>query len=262
MIDNALTVSGRPHPVRASSRSRSTAWFADAERHELLRAGGLDNLDSLFARGASARMRHKGRSVWSAELTAGLREPLRLFIKMHWGRRRLWPRMTDLKTGQAYQSLARREWDGLNRLEAAGLHVPRRWALFEEGRLHVRSAVIVQAVPPPRSLEELIELGKWEQLSTTRRGTLLDLVVATVRRIHTAGLGWRGASSKHFYPEWLPSEGWRMWLIDCEGVHKHITRKGIARDYRTLIRSLQRCQADSETLDRLRQRIERTQAYV
>jgi len=236
--------------------------FADDQTRELLQANDLDDLDSLFARGKSAGLRHEGRSVWSTCLTAGSDDPVRIFVKMQWGRRRIWPRMTDLKTGQAYQSLARREWNGLIRFQSAGLNVPQRWALFEQGRLHVRSAVIVREIPPAHSIEEMIQFGKWDQLSAAARETLLETVVSTVKTIHANGLGWRGTSSRHFYPESRHADGWRMWLIDCEGVHERLTSKVVARDYRKLLRSMQHSGADSTTLDQLRRRIEREQVYV
>ena len=64
-----------------------------------------------------------------------------MFVKFSWGRRRWWPRLSDVRTGQVFQSLAVREWEGLKTFERLRLQVPERLALLEEGVLWKRSAL-------------------------------------------------------------------------------------------------------------------------
>src|SRR5262249_27739782 len=162
---------------------------------------------------------HRGRGVWSTWLRDAGGSQGRVFIKMQWGRRRLLPRLTDLKTGQAFQCLPQREWHGLVQFERLGLHVPQRLACFGEGSIHFRAAVVIRAVPPEHSIDDLLRRGLWHQLPAESRAAILDAVVKTVRSIHDSGLEWRSISSKHFFPQQTDDSAWKLWLIDCEGVH-------------------------------------------
>ncbi|GAB4134819.1 MAG: hypothetical protein Tsb009_00300 [Planctomycetaceae bacterium] len=179
----------------------------------------------------------------------------RYFVKLNWGRRRFWPRMTDIKTGQIFQSLPTREWHGLNRFEQIGLNVPERIALFREGLLHFRDAVIVREVPPLYSVDEMLQNGEWEKLTLSQQSNLLAAIMDILRTIHLAGLGWRGSSSRHFYPQLDPDGCWKIWLIDCEGVHRSWSRKVILRDCDKLWRAMRESCASHETLTELGERI-------
>ena len=231
--------------------------FASDDARLLLVRNGLGDLDAVFSAGATAGCRHTGRTVWSRELVDSAARSVRVFVKMNWGRLRLWPRMTDLKTGQWLQSLPAREWDGLGRIEQLGLNVPERLALFHRGLFSFRSAVIVRAVPAKQSVFEMFQQGSWQRLPRQTQQQIFNEMVSMMRTIHEAGLAWRGTSTRHFFPAQLAANVWKLWIIDCEGVHGHATPKSFQRDYRKLLKSLEQSGADRPTIDLLRKSINR-----
>jgi hypothetical protein len=214
----------------------------------ILRRHGLDSLNAIFRAAANATPHHVGRAVWKTELQDDTGRPFNVFVKMSWGRRRWWPRLTDIFAGQALTSLAVREWQGLDRLSKIGLRVPQRLALFDEGLLWKRSAIIVREVPPPASLSEMVCGGVWAQLPVTDRHAIFEAVSRMVDRIHAAGLAWRGISSRHIFPQRLSTGRWELWLIDCEGVHRARSRATKERDLRKLERALRHDRADAATV--------------
>lgn len=222
--------------------------FDSPTAHGILRRHGLDTLDAIFRAGKGAMPRHVGRTVWSRELLDDTGRPFTAYVKVSWGRRRWWPRMTDIVTRQAFKSLAVREWEGLDQLSQIGLRVPQRMALFDEGLLWKRSAIILRAVPPPASLSDMLTGGTWAQLPRVERQAIFEAVARTLDRIHDAGLAWRGISSRHIFPHRISAERWDLWLIDCEGVHKARSRFDKQRDLRKLERALRHDQADAATI--------------
>lgn len=112
---------------------RFRAEFDSPTAESILSRHGLANLDTIFRAGQEARPHHVGRAVWKTELRDDTDRPFTAFVKMSWGRRRWWPRLTDIRTGQVFESLALREWQGLDQLNQIGLRVPQRMALFDEG---------------------------------------------------------------------------------------------------------------------------------
>ena len=231
--------------------------FATDWARTLLTENGLADIDAVFEAGSQTELRHTGRGVWETQLADEQGESVRAFVKMHWGRRRLWPRMTDLKTGQVFQSLPEREWRGIGQFQSIGLNVPERLVLFREGMLSMRSAIIVREVPPRQSIDEMLQDGSWQQLSSDQRASLLEAVMATLHTMYTAGVGWRGVSSRHFFPELQSDDSWKIWLIDCEGVHNRVTQKTISRSFQKLWRSMKESGADQTTLDSLETEIDR-----
>ena len=79
--------------------------FDSATAQNILRRHELHNLDAVFRAGRVAQLRHVGRTVWSTELRDDTGRPFTAFVKMSWGRRRWWPRLTDIIAGQVFQSL-------------------------------------------------------------------------------------------------------------------------------------------------------------
>ncbi|MCA9114736.1 MAG: hypothetical protein KDA79_06585 [Planctomycetaceae bacterium] len=237
-------------PRRSSLLQKSE--FDSPETRAQLAAAGLDSLDGLHDVRGEAFNQRADRVVWTCLLpeTASGTER-RIYIKLNRGRRRLWPRMTDLKTGQVGQTLTTREWNGIGVLAGLGLAVPRRLALLEEGLLHFRSAVVMDAVPPADSVDMLLQNGGWWQLSPADRNQILEGMIGTVVRISAAGFGWRGTGSRHFYPERQPDGQWKHWLIDCEGVHRSTSPAVLRRDLDKLARSMVESGADQPALDRL-----------
>jgi len=241
----------------ASSQDDDRAEFASDTARRLLERNGLATLDALFAcRDSAEYCRRDGRCVAQAKVRDEQGTERRVFVKLHWGRRRLWPRMNDLQSGQVFQSLPVREWRGIERLAALGLHVPDRLALIQSRRwsLWFRAAVVIAAVPAPRSIDEMLADGSWNAVSAADRAALLDVVVTTLSQIHAAGMGWRGASSRHYFPERRADGTWNVWLIDCEGVHGFARRRTFRRNYERLCRSFRESGADDATLAELRKR--------
>jgi hypothetical protein len=232
---------------------QSVALFESPLLEAALRRSGLASLNTIFRAGTGSHVRHVGRSVWKTELRGDDDEPFSVFIKLSWGRRRWWPRMTDVRSGQVFDSLAMREWKGLAQLSRLGLNVPQRLALFEDGLLWKRSALIIREIPAPASISDMLCDGTWKQLSDSERHSLLKSVVAAFAPIHTAGFGWRGTSSRHVYPLRNAAAGWDVWLIDCEGVHPARSSSVVDRDFDKLERSLRADGADGTMLAILRE---------
>jgi len=219
----------------------------------ILRRHGLDNLDAIFRAAAGAQPRHVGRAVWKTELQDDTGRTFSAFVKMSWGRRRWWPRLTDILAGQVFQSFAVREWQGLDQLSQIGLRVPQRIALFDEGLFWRRSAIIVRAVPPPASISDMVCSGAWSQLPRTDRRAIFEAVARTLARIHAAGLAWRCISSRHIFPHRVSAGRWELWLIDCEGVHRARSLTVKERDLRKLERALRHDRADAATVALVRE---------
>lgn len=227
---------------------RNLVEFDSPTAENILRRHELASLDAIFQAARGAHQHHASRAIWRTELRDDTDRTFAIYIKMSWGRRRWWPRMTDILTGQVFKSLAIREWQGLDRLSQIGLRVPQRMALLEEGLFWRRSAIIVREVPPPASLSELVCSGVWAQMPVTDRHAIFGAIARTIERIHAAGFAWRGISSRHIYPQRLATGRWELWLIDCEGVHPARTKSFKERDLRKLERALRHDRADAATV--------------
>ncbi len=199
----------------------------------------LDDLDRVFDLGDRCVHERRGRAVTRIKLGQADGKTITAFIKLYWGRRRLIPRWTDMRRGQAFQSLPVREWEGLKLFQSLGLLVPERLALLQRGWFWFQEAVIVRRVPPPYSLDEMLRNGDWRRLKNEDKRSLAESVMEVMHRIHQAGLGWRGTCTRHIFPERTPDGPWQLWLIDCEGVHRQATMRSMLRDYRKLHRSLE-----------------------
>ena len=248
----AIRYCPNPNPARPMAW-RHQVEFDSPTAESILRRHRMESLESVFHAGRDANPHHVGRAVWKTELLDDTGRPFTIYVKMCWGRRRLWPRLTDIVTGQVFKSLAVREWEGLDRLSQIGLRVAQRMALFEEGLFWRRSAIVVREVPPPASLSEMVCSGLWAKLSLTDRHAIFDAIARIIDRIHAAGFAWRGISSRHIYPQRLATGRWELWLIDCEGVHRARSKSDKERDLRKLERALRHDRADAATLALLRQ---------
>ena len=205
---------------------------------EILRLNGLNNLDDVFRIAARASSRHNGRGVcpvWLLDVNGGR---FTAYFKLNWGLPRLNPQWEDVKSGRVFQSLVYREWLGIERMERLGFRVPRRLAFFEDGWIRRRSAVIIRAVPPRESLSEMIRSASWTARPAAEQDGLIEAGLATLRRIDAHGLAWRGALTRHLFPEKNAHGEWAMWLIDCEGIHDR-TSETLARDIARFQKSLQ-----------------------
>jgi hypothetical protein len=237
---------------------RPLILFAASASEAVLRENGLGSLEDIFRRAHAAQIRHTGRAVWKTQLRLAGGQSLTAYVKLSWGRRRWWPRLADIRTGQVLKSLAVREWEGLEAFERLGFHVPERLSLFEEGLLWKRSALILLAVPPPVCLSDMILQGSWLHLPSDDRHSILEEVARTLYRIHASGWAWRSISTRHIYPQRKIGGGWELWLIDCEGVHRAGSVKILDRDFRRFLRALSHDGADRHTLDVMREIAART----
>lgn len=230
---------------------RPLIHFESPTTESLLRQNGLGTLDAIFTRRSAAQLRHVGRAVSKVQLHDADGKIVTAYVKLSWGRRRWWPRMADLRTGQVFKSLAVREWEGLAVFERLGLQVPQRLAILEEGLLWKRSALIVKAVPPAASLSDMILDGSWLLLSRTDRALILEEFGRTLCLIHDSGWAWRSISTRHVFPQ-QNARGWELWLIDCEGVHRAGSPAHLNRDFRRFLRALSHDHADAETVEMMR----------
>ncbi len=237
---------------------RSVALFGSPPAESILRRHNLDSLDAIFQAAAHARVRHAGRSVFKTQLQDDDGKAVSVYFKLSWGRRRWWPRWRDLRSGQVLASLAQREWDGLQLMEQAGIRVPERLAWFEEGLLWKRSAIALRAVPPPASISDLLLDGIWRDMPLNDRQEILGLVLDALNAIEGAGLGWRGASTRHVFPVRASDGRWKIWLIDCEGVYQTRSPAARPRAWHKFLRSLHLDHADEATLSLLPQVAQRS----
>lgn len=229
--------------------------FSTPDACNLLTSNGLGTLGAVFERAMSGA-RHAGRAVAETNVTDASGQDHRLFIKLQWSRPRLLPRLSDVLAGEFDQSLPMREWNGLRALGELGLHVPVPLAVFRESGFTLRSAVVLTAVPPDLSLQELMATSAWQELGPAGRERVLDEAADALGRIHRAGLGWKSAKAKHIYPE-VHGESCRVWLIDCEGVHRRYTPRIVRRDRATLLKSLRQSNLEPELLARVNGRFSR-----
>jgi hypothetical protein len=239
-----------------TTTSNERRRFGSTAARDLLERHGLMSLDRLFELQRAIPSRHD-RCVFPWMLADAAGQPVRVYIKLNWGRRRLWPRMNDLKSGQVFQTLPVREWRGIERVEQLGIGAPERLGLFESRgwSLSFRAAIVVREVPPPASVDAMLQSGAWHALAPRQQGAILDAMVATLHRLHAARLGWRGSSSRHFYPLERPDSSYAMWLIDCEGIHPFAGRRTFDRNFDKLRRAMRESGADAGTLERLQERV-------
>jgi hypothetical protein len=88
------------------------------------------------------------------------------------------------------------------------------------------------------SLADMLESGEFKQLPEKRRHALINAAVDVVVRMQEARIAWRSMKAKHFYPEPLPDDGWRMWLIDCEGVSRIASRRDLLREWKMFLQTV------------------------
>lgn len=252
---NPESVNSAPNaPVDLPSQLRTrfppnVHWqFASETARKLIQKNGLDHIDQLFELAKFGIHSHKGRTVSPIKFYGDNGEHVEAFVKLNWGRRRLVPRMTEIKTRQAYRCLPTLEWQGIQHLESLGLCVPERLALVRSGWFWFREAVIIKRVPPENSVDDMIRTGQWNTLSRDNQRAILEGMVQVMQSIHQSGLGWRGTCTRHFFPALLADGAWQFWMIDCEGVHRHVTPRAINRDYRKLHRALEISGANLRTL--------------
>ena len=207
------------------------------EAEKILCLNGLNGLDDVFRVAAHATSRHPDRGVCPIELRDLDGGKFTAYFKLNWGRPRWWPRITDIKTRQAFQSLVLHEWQGLERMKSHGFKVPQRLALFEEGGRQQRAAIIIRSVAPQATLSDMIRNLDWISRPESERTSLIEAALGILGRIYGLGLAWRGASSRHLFPERDACGAWTMWLIDCEGIHPR-SSSTLARDVDRFLRSV------------------------
>lgn len=246
-----MTSETLPFPETSGRPDSRGMRFASPAARLLLRRHRLLDFDALAACGEPVYQQHHRRSVLRTILQDDDGTPCPVYVKLQQGRLALCPRLTEIREGFARLSLPEREWVGVGKLAELGMNVPQRLAVLREGRFFFRAAVILREVPPPQSVESMLQSGAWWKLSAELRESLLAQMVGTVRAIHRTGYIWHGASSRHFYPRLQPDGTWKLWLIDCEKVHSSVRPRAVERNFRKLFRSMRETGADFRTLDRL-----------
>jgi hypothetical protein len=202
---------------------------------------GICGLDSAFEVGQSLDIEHEPRATRHANKRVvkvelkGSSEAQSLYIKRQWGRVRWLPRPTDIRHRINLWCSPVHEWRGLRMLQAAGFHVSEPLAIFWSGWGYSRGAVVTRAVPPARSMSDLLHSGELEKLDSAKRDSLIEAATKVVARLHRARISWRSMKAKHFYPEDLGGNRWRIWLIDCEGVYRWASRRDCEREWQTYL---------------------------
>ena len=97
--------------------------------------------------------------------------------------------------------------------------------------------------------------GALDQLSADPRDALVEATAEVVRRVHDAGFAWRGMDARHLYPEEQAGGSYRIWLIDCEGVHTAWTAAAKARDVQRLLSSVRKAAGELAFADALEERL-------
>jgi hypothetical protein len=207
----------------------------------LLAVNGIRDLDSAFQVGESLDVEHEcsatqhfNRRVVKLELKSPA-SAMAVYIKRQWKAERWIPRPTDLRHRIGVFCSPIHEWRGLKTLQAAGFHVAEPLALFWRGWGFAHGAIVTRAVPPTRSMSDMLHSGEFEQLDAAKRESLITTATKIVARLHKERISWRSMKAKHFYPEDLGANRWRIWLIDCEGVYRWATRRDCEREWRTYL---------------------------
>jgi hypothetical protein len=218
--------------------------FVSEEVKQLLITNGIPDLGAAFDVGRPVDDMHAERAVrhdFKRIVNLDLKTPdgvLRVFIKRQWRRERLLPRLTEIRHRIGIKCTPIHEWRGLRIMQRAGLNVSEPLALFWRGWGFSSGAIVTQAVPVNRSLDDLISNGEFERMDLERRNLLIKAVVSVVERLRRARLAWRSMKAKHFYPEETSSNGWRIWLIDCEGVSTRCSRTEHKRQWKAFLHNI------------------------
>jgi hypothetical protein len=77
----------------------------------------------------------------------------------------------------------------------------------------------------------MLAAGELERMDPVRRESLIRAATQVIARLHRAPISWRSMKAKHFYPEETAPGQWRIWLIDCEGVSRRVTRGDRQREW-------------------------------
>lgn len=215
--------------------------FASDETARLLAANGIRDLESAFQVGESLDDEHNGlatrhwnRRVVRFDLKDGSSAST-VYIKRQWKAERWIPRPTDIRHRIALFCAPIHEWRGLSMLQDAGVHVSQPLAVFWRGWGFSRGAVVTRAVPSTRSMADMVVRGELERMDRAKRDSLIEASAKVIAKLHRARISWRSMKAKHFYPEDLGGDRWRIWLIDCEGVYRWASRRDCEREWRTYL---------------------------
>jgi hypothetical protein len=85
-------------------------------------------------------------------------------------------------------------------------------------------------------MSDILHSGELEQMDSVKRNSLIEAATKVVARLHRARISWRSMKAKHFYPEDLGGNRWRIWLIDCEGIYRWASRRDCEREWQTYLR--------------------------
>ncbi|NQU25615.1 MAG: hypothetical protein HQ567_30380 [Candidatus Nealsonbacteria bacterium] len=227
--------------------------FGSTAARDLLAAEGLTDLQAVLAfEGKPLPCRHPFKSICTAELGGGRQ---RVFIKKQWRRSRVVPRWPDLIHGTAFHTWPVCEWRGLQQFRRIGLDTAEPLAVFYNAWTSCRSAVVTAAVPVEKSLHELIDDGTVGRMDSAARTMLVDAICVVIERIHDARLAWRSMKTKHFFPRRQDDGSWRIWLIDCEGVHGRVTNHYVGRNRQEFLGTLHIAGADADFIGPIEQRL-------
>lgn len=236
--------------------TRNKVIYAGRWAKDLLTAAGIDSLDAAFATGERVlEGRHEYKEVTRLTASQGVHGN-ELYIKRQHRSVRMLPKLRDLFEHGLFAGDPRKEWRGLNLLRSWGMCAVEPLALFYRS-ISFRSAIVTTSVPGDRSLREIALEGDLNKLTDLQLEPLTNAIVKTVNQIHERGYGWRGMDARHLYPEPSRDGGVRIWLIDCEGIHRSRSEATRNRDIDRLIRSLKKAEAPAVMIEQLKQKLGR-----
>lgn len=233
---------------------RGMRLCANPEIDSILTKIGLHNIDDVFDVGSPLEgqyeklgNRHHNRDVRRLTIQD---TDIDLYIKRQWRPTRYIPRPIDIRTG-LWRSTPVNEWRGLHLLRSIGLNTAKPWALFKGALTDARSAIIIKALPVSNSLDLLLR----EDASLFKDVAELEMLSRNISlvfmKLFSANMTWRSATAKHIYPEKSDSNNWKLYLLDCEGVHSNISSKDKKRCIRNFIESVTKVDTDGRVTEKL-----------
>ncbi len=183
----------------------------------LLKREGLDTVAGAFAYSGGQRLSKpnlRGRERIRLRLAGPAGQSVQWYLKRYGSEP--WPRrLTRRLTGMGRMSPARREFENIRRLAAAGLPTMRAIAMGEESdALGARRSYIIVSAVPGEALERACEgFLQRNRADEQAMGRLNDALVALVGDLHRAGYVHRDLYASHVFLREGPG-GPELYLID------------------------------------------------
>ena len=204
---------------------------------DVLRAGGLDSLDALFAVSEADRLSKPGLANWRERLrlTLDVRGKQETFYLKRFSNPPASTQREIRRSGSGASSVAGTEWTWLNRLATDGIPCATPVAFGERlrGGRELRSAVLTAAVPG-RSLEHWV--GVWSRGDHPTISRLIRPLAELIARLHKRGYIHRDLYLSHIFHNPTGTVDRSFHLIDLQRVirPRGLRRRWIVKDLASL----------------------------